>query len=553
MSIEVMPVSKTLNNGDKIWSHSFKLFTAKVYVPKNELPGDIINFGFSAPYFLYFIDSIPSDEEAKTISEKTGLGKIAAKYDSSVVFICPNNDGSWKNAPDGLFEELIENSKIHQYHKDGFAILNNRFFKRNEGFAIRGAIFRSCVIGKGDAADYIATKLIKKIDGAGLWGPADVAPTVCVLENLSIKPNIQRNDMPIVSINNSSEINEFIKSNVNDCFIQKEEDFETAYTQFIRQFKRWGWVGDLMEEPDLPSLGMIEEPCVTELKTSKDNSGDDEGTSSHKVGYISFYNKNLFANGPAPLVLCFHGGGDSAKHIAFVSEWYKVAHDHNFLLVCVENHLNSTATEMMELLDILKKQYSIDETRIYATGFSMGGCKSWDLYQEYPDVFAGLAPMDATFDVGCNLYGKTSIGLKGSGTINQDILVPIFYIGGEITPLPELPFQAEKCRDRMEYVFKVNKCSTPYNVKFEDRNNWKDKIWGISGDEIRKFEDKVRNSILTLNYFKSDDGKIYTAFGSVSGQGHECRYHSCEHAWLFLSQFTRNKKGQIEGGENVLR
>ena len=61
---------------------------------------------------------------------------------------------------------------------------------------------------------------------------------------------------------------------------------------------------------------------------------------------------------------------------------------------------------MIELLEILKKKYKIDSTRIYATGFSMGGCKTWDMIQEYPQVLAAAAPMDATFDVGCNVYGN---------------------------------------------------------------------------------------------------------------------------------------------------
>ena len=63
------------------------------------------------------------------------------------------------------------------------------------------------------------------------------------------------------------------------------------------------------------------------------------------------YEDRIAAN--VDYAICFHGGGDSAKHIAKVSEWYRVAKDHNFLLICVENHLNSTATEMIELIDIL--------------------------------------------------------------------------------------------------------------------------------------------------------------------------------------------------------
>lgn len=547
MAIQTKPEVRTINQTDKIWNQDFETFGAKVYVPQPGVPGDIVNFGYSAPYFVVLTDSQLSDEQALSYAQINGLSKIASENDSSVVFIHPLNQEGWKGAPVSIYKELIENSKIHQYHENGIAILNNRFFHKNEGFAIRGAIYRICLIAKDAAADYVAKNLLTQIQGAGLWGPADIAPTVCVLENLSEIPDIQRADMPIVSVANSEKINDYIKKNTDYSLIQTQLDLSTAYSKFIRQFKRWGWVGELSLWPDLDQIGMIEKPEYCQLTTSKDNSGDAKDTKKHKVGYISYYNRDIPLKNKertVPLVLCFHGGGDSAKHIAFVSQWYKVASDHNFLLVCVEDHINSTATEMMELLEILKKEYPIDESRIYATGFSMGGCKTWDLYQEYPQVFAGLAPMDATFDVGQNLYGNPSPGLEGSGTINQDILVPIFYAGGEETPLPELPFQAEKCRDRMEYVFKVNDCQTPYNVSFENQENWKNKIWGIDGDKVEKLNDNSRKSVLTLNYFKSRDGQIYTVFASVSGQGHECRYHTCEQAWNFISQFQR-KDGKI--------
>ena len=248
----------------------------------------------------------------------------------------------------------------------------------------------------------------------------------------------------------------------------------------------------------------------------------------------SIWNKGLLDNGPVPLLLAFHGGGDSTFYLTHVSGWYRVANRHNFLLVAVDNHLNSTATEMMELLSILKRKYPIDDKRIYATGFSMGGCKSWDLYQEYPQVFAALAPMDATFEVGLNVYGEPA-----PCEINRSVPVPLFYSGGEETPLPELPFQAEKCWDRMRYVFEVNKLKTPYNVAWEDRDNWPEPIWGIPGDHVEKIDDSSRGSVLTIHTFESEDGVVRTAFAGVSGQGHECREHTCEHAWRFMSRFTR--------------
>lgn len=44
---------------------------------------------------------------------------------------------------------------------------------------------------------------------------------------------------------------------------------------------------------------------------------------------------------------------------------------------------------------------------------------------------------------------------------------------------------------------------------------------------------------MTIHYYESEDGVVRTALASISGQVHECRHHTCEQAWKFLSEFTR--------------
>ena len=173
----------------------------------------------------------------------------------------------------------------------------------------------------------------------------------------------------------------------------------------------------------------------------------------------------------------------------------------------------------------------------------MGGCKSWDMYQEYPKVFAAVAPMDATFEVGLNAYGQPV------ENYNQDTIVPVFYVGGEQTPLPELPFQAQKCTDRMGYVLRVNKAKAKYDVNFEDQSNWENPIMGINGDLIRKEKDENRGSVLTMHLFESENGCCYSIFGSGSPQQHEMRWLNCENAWKFFSQFRRLANGELVGGK----
>ena len=201
----------------------------------------------------------------------------------------------------------------------------------------------------------------------------------------------------------------------------------------------------------------------------------------------------------------------------------------------VENHQFVTATEAVELIEGLKKRYSIDSHRIYATGFSMGSGKTWDLYQEYPEVFAGIMPASALFPVYTTFFGEPV-----TDRLNKTVPVPVFYSGREESHLPELPFHASTALERVQYVSEVNKLSKDFgSVSFENKAEWEDRFWGIPGDRVEKIYDPSRGSTLTVNYYDSADGVCRTAFASVSGQIHECRHHSCENAWKFISQFRR--------------
>jgi len=539
--MEKMPEVLVLNDKSKLWEHRFETFSAKVYIPTCDLPTEIVNFGFRAPYLLVFEEKKQTGEEAKKYADKSGLSNIARQFGGSVVFIYPNTENGWEDAPADLFASLISESRISQYYKDGAAIMRNRFTGDWNGFFIRGAVLRTYLYGTGASADYIAKHCLKRIEGDGLYGKGDITPVACILKNLSVVPTPEVRDIPVVSIQNSNEVNQTLQSGLDHVLIRDCADYENDFNQFVGTFRRM--MGHLEQEANLTEMGMVCEPDYCIVPTASDNRGDDKDTTEHAIGYAAYYNKSITEqNTNVPLVLCFHGGGDSAMCMSSVSGWFRIAAKYNFLLICVENHLNSTATEIMALIKHLKEKYPIDTEQIYSTGFSMGGCKSWDMLQEYPKMFAGIAPMSATFEVGLNSYGQEV------GPINCDTILPVFYVGGEKTPLPELPFQAQKCLDRVKYVLDINKAVAEYDVSLEDKDNWKNPIYGIYGDAVYRINDPVRGSILTINLFQSENGCCYSIFGSVDNQGHEVRHHSCENAWKFLSQFRRLKDGTLLGG-----
>lgn len=536
-----MPLITGRPDGSSIWSHRYDSFEATVYSPVNDKDDDILNYGFIAPYLLVFTPEKFSADEAIAFARERGLEKLASDFATSIVFIYPTAAGGWDNAPDNIFAEILTNSKIHQYYKNGMAICRDRFFRAPDEYHIRGAIFRTNLFGFGKSADYIAANCLKHFEGDGLWGRADCAAVTCILTGLSTSPVIAADDIPVISVGNSDEINQLLGENIKYLLVDDKGDYYGDFYSFSRKFRRM--LGQLELDAGLEAEGMVIEPGIETVPTSVDNMGDDKGTAEHRIGYFAYYNRDIFEKGPAPLLLAFHGGGDSAFYISHVSRWADTAHKYGFLLVSIENHLNSTAAEMVTLIERLKQKYSIDPTRIYCSGFSMGGCKSWDFVGEFPSVLAAAAPMDATFEMGLNVFGKPS-----AYPLNTTVPVPVFYAGGEITPLPELPFQEKKCYDRIKYILELNHADKPYNVSFEDRASWPNKIWGIDGDYRTGSHDPERNADLNLELFTTGD-KCYTVLGCITGQGHECRPHTCENAWRFLSCFRRLSDGTIEGGD----
>ncbi|MBP5653527.1 MAG: hypothetical protein J6X17_08975 [Lachnospiraceae bacterium] len=534
MGIMTRPEVKTLADGGKYWEHEYEHFYLKAYVPATSIDGQVHNYGFRAPLLLVFEENRLGEDEAVAFAKDSGFADIASATDSSVLFVYPTCNGGWESADVELYKELIAETKINFAYKDGICEITDFFTRTFKGYFIRGAIFRADIYSFGRSADYCAKHLLKKIDGEYLWGPGEITPAMVSMERLSVVPDVERKDIAIISVGNTSEINAAF-SGCENLLIKEEADYRKDFRSFVRKYKMW--CGHIDLEPDLDALNMIEERGVAEVTTSPRNMRYKEPT--HKVGYFAYYNKGIFDNGPVPLVVGFHGGGDSSMYLTYVAGWWEICHRYGFLFVSLENHQDVPAPEAIQVVEHLKKKYNVDEKRVYATGFSMGSGKTWDMFQEFPETFAGLMPCSALFPVKDNPFGLS----MGDPGFNMTVSVPIFYSGGEESHLGELPKQSETCVDRIRYLAKVNKLVKSFdNIRFEDKDSWENPVYGIYGDEVEKIPDESRGSTLTVNYFKSEDGVIRTALASVSGQIHECRHHSCENAWKFVSRFSLDNK-----------
>ncbi len=523
------PVTKTADGG-RYFEHEFEKFYLKAYVPSNDLDGQTNNYGFRAPLLLVFEENRQTMEQAISFARTTGLADIAASADSSVLFVYPTNEGGWDNATEELYASLISEIKINPDYSDGLIEIHNFFTGEYGGCFVRGAIFRADIYSFGKSADYVAKNLLKTLHGEYLWGPGEITPAMCSMQGLSVTPNVERRDIAILSVGNSDEINSAFKDCEN-LLIKSKADYKADFKAFVRKFKMW--CGQIQIEPDFEALDMTEESGIAVVKTSPDNRMIKD-TPEHKVGYFAYYNNDTFANGPAPLVIGFHGHGDSSMFLTFVSGWWEVAHKYGFLFVSLENHQFVPAEEVIQVIEHLKQRYNIDEKRIYGTGFSMGSGKTWNMFEQYPEVFAGLMPASALFPIRGNGFGAPN-----PDKLNTTVSVPMFYSGGECSHLSELACQSEGALERIKYLAEVNKIAKKFKYSYDEKDSWEDPVWSVPGDRVEKLYDESRDSYLTIHYYNSEDGVCRTALAGISGQGHEFRHHTCENAWKFISQFVK--------------
>ena len=221
--------------GGKCWEHTFEQFTLKAYVPDNDLDGQVNNYGFRAPCLLVFEEQPQDMESAVIFARETGLAKIAADRDTSVLFIHPAK-GGWAEADESLYAAVISEIKMIVVYRDGIVENYDFFAKQFKGYFVRGAIFRADIYSFGASADYVAAHLLKTLQGEYLWGPGEITPAMCSMERLSVVPDVQRKDIAVLSVGNGAEINKAFEG-CRHLLVKDRAEYEKDFDAFVKKFK----------------------------------------------------------------------------------------------------------------------------------------------------------------------------------------------------------------------------------------------------------------------------------------------------------------------------
>jgi len=502
-----------------------------MFVPDNsELLGKRAT---AAPVILVYGNEDYTAETAKAAAEESGLAKIAKDEGASIAFV------NWSNVGDTNAVPLYKNAAVmfsddtNKEFVDGFwsNIAKDSKGNMTEQGKYAGTGQRIYLYGEGKGADYVAKNYLIK------QSPVTMTPASVTLVNPSIAltANVSDIEIPIAVVNSQAGTEAILKSYSEDKYALKtstvtsgfdKELVISLYNDLSGKYRRQD--GYIIEIPDYAKLGITETRETTTL-----SNGD--------VEYYQYVpdSINTDEKGSVPLVLIFHGGGNHAQYQAWASEWPLMGGEDGFMVVSVNQHDKKTASDIVELLDYLLDKYPyLDSTRVYASGFSMGSIKCWDLAEQYPDRFAGIAPMSGSFEASKEI---------------PDVILPVFYVGGEATGAAEFPRdktgKVTAVESRIDFVLKMNKVTDSYSYD-ATANQW----WGIAPDETQTIENPTFiGSVLTLCKYKSEDGNIYTVFGSSSLKQHEVYANDNRAAWDFLKQFSRNADGtiSIEGQSNI--
>lgn len=129
---------------------------------------------------------------------------------------------------------------------------------------------------------------------------------------------------------------------------------------------------------------------------SQTDLGENKVLDSQELNYrVALPNQYSTEGMGSPLILFLHGGdGSNTKHHP---KKYAERAGLDFPFMVVAPHCKRgcswSAVDYDALLSEVLREYNVDKTRIYVTGYSMGGYGTWSAISKSPDWFAAAAPI----------------------------------------------------------------------------------------------------------------------------------------------------------------
>lgn len=295
--------------------------------------------------------------------------------------------------------------------------------------------------------------------------------------------------------------------------VEKPEFTSNLYNNFLKRTRRQD-SGDINA---LRSFGSNAERGI-ERKTMKVN-----GTLREFYVYVPTEVKNGNMKN-VPVVFAFHGGGGSGEEFAARSGWDKLAEERNFVVVFPtgcrsDNKFKASTTWKVddlpffsEMRNYMLKNYSIDASRIYVSGQSMGCVMSTTIALTHPEWIAACAATSARVMPSETANVNTSLVMPYMWSVGEKD--KYFVEGGK--DYGKVPVCIGEWRARYDIAADESNTYTYQNGNFHGydfkntqgitivREQWvKDKIHAMLPDEVYTLYDFMSS------YSRGNDGTSY--------------------------------------------
>lgn len=179
-------------------------------------------------------------------------------------------------------------------------------------------------------------------------------------------------------------------------------------------------------------------------------------------------NREIYVHAPSgltdnrPLLISCHGMDQNINYQRGMAQWEQVADTANFLVVYPGGGTgystwdisgDKDANFISAIIDEMAKKYNIDKSRVYMSGFSMGGMLTYHLMNKLPNKIAAFAPVSG------HLMGTPSY------TANRPL--PLIHVHGtsdSVVNYDQSESYVKKCAEH-------NKCkNTPVKTEYRNGN-----------------------------------------------------------------------------------
>ena len=522
-----------------------------VYGPEHPHMYDMLSSFLNGTVFLYPDKPVADEAAALALIQSLGLDENAESFPAYIVIPAPVNGESWSDADAELFWNI-------QFWLAGGEITFAT--EPPQGEYVRHVMNALLyVLGEGSGATFVNNVLsqnAQRIAGIATFG-GEIDPDLP--QGLAVPAYLVNASDDAVAYWKAANGVDAEDGNVsyNSAYVQKKvitaqggdsfdkENVQTAWRDLLSRTMRLGvavnvvittrdqseWV--LMDWLQLPEIGLNLHSFQWNAETGEAEYYDEYMTKD--IDSVHVYVPEAVEQNPdeaVPLVVVLHGMGDDPLNVVVGCGWAQKAVDENFIMI-------APATEdtdyVMGLIDYVKSQYNIDPTRVYLTGFSMGGMNTSNIGKAHPEAFAAIAPMGSAGGSVVEGFDNDAWDLPTSMIVGS---IDVNNVSEDEDGNPMVTGIMDMGLDSIDQALAIN------GVDAGERDYAANPFWGYTPDNYYTVTDKDLEWQFS-DFYSADYKNPVVQMVTLVGAAHSNADYMATVAWDFLKNFARAEDGSL--------